>query len=141
VAKLYASLRCGRCRCDLITGRDLDKGGFAPQLSARANKRATRMRQSLFPFFVVLLAGATAITGCSPAAPPSVPALPAASEVDRITVRLHGPGVAGAYVGSSIEEFEIADQYIPAVMRALDEPRYVKHPRHVSEVGSLTIHC
>jgi len=99
------------------------------------------MRQSLFPFFAVLLAGATAITGCSPAAPPSVPALPATSEVDRITVRLHGPEVAGGYVGPPIEEFEIADQYIPAVMRALDKPRYIKAPRYVSDVGSLTIHC
>jgi hypothetical protein len=54
---------------------------------------------------------------------------------------LNGPEVAGGYVGPPIEEFEIADQYIPAVMRALDEPRYIKAPRHVSEVGSLTIHC
>jgi hypothetical protein len=99
------------------------------------------MRQLPCSFHALLLPGVAAINGCSPAAPPAVPALPAASAVERITASLNGPEVAGAYVGPPIEEFEIAAQYFPAVMRALDEPRYVKAPRHVSEVGNLAIHC
>jgi hypothetical protein len=91
--------------------------------------------------FLVLLVGALVFTASSPPEKrpkpePQLPRWPALSEVTRVTA-----SVSGRVTGEpDLATFELADEFVPGVLRVLTPPERHKHPRGVQEVGWLHVY-
>jgi hypothetical protein len=79
------------------------------------------------------------MSGCARTDPPQpVPAWPEADGVERITA-----AVPASDYGPELAEFDVPQEYVPALIRFLSPPQYHEHPRAkmTREVGRLGIAC
>jgi hypothetical protein len=90
------------------------------------------------PVALLVSLTATLLGGCS-SPPPDPPALPAAADIERVTVTVFGT----VSKRNDLAEFEVPAEFVPGLLRTLTPPEYHEHVavREREVVAWIHLHC